>query len=173
MRWFRSSPAFDQEIAQRFGKLNKAASEGAFRDWKERPRGRLALLILLDQFSRNLFRSNPKSWANDPLCQELAIEGVDLGQDKVLHAVERMFFYMPFQHSEAIAHQDLSVELYQGLCEEYPDLDFATRSLESANYHRYLVQEFGRFPHRNEVLGRENTDSEQAYLDNLPPGKAF
>ena len=173
IRWFTSDTAFDQEIAQRFGKLHKAATKGAFHSWCETPRGRLALLILLDQFSRNLYRDNPLSWAQDDECQTIASDGVERGQDKALHPVERIFFYMPFQHSEQMAHQDLSVRLYEGLCTENPDSTFARNSLEYATYHRELVSQFGRFPHRNRVLGRETTEAEQAYLDALPEGKVF
>jgi uncharacterized protein (DUF924 family) len=174
-RWFRTDPAFDQEIAQRFGKLQKAASTGAFEDWKERAKGRLALLLVLDQFSRNLHRSSPLAWANDERCQELTLEGVELGQDKELSTIERIFFYMPMQHSERRDHQDRSVELYAELVEGLsgPEQGFARRSLESARYHRELVHTHGRFPHRNAILGRDTTPKERAYLDALPPGKAF
>jgi uncharacterized protein (DUF924 family) len=174
-RWFRTDPAFDQDIAQRFGKLQKAASAGAFEDWKERAKGRLALLILLDQFSRNLNRSSPLAWANDARCQKLAQEGVELGQDKELSTIERIFFYMPMQHSECRDDQDRSVELYADLMEGLSgaDHEFARRSLESARYHRELVHTYGRFPHRNAILGRTATAKERVYLDGLPPGKAF
>ena len=173
LRWFRSDSSFDQEIAQRFGKLHKAAVQGAFRDWCDRPRGRLALLILLDQFSRNLNRESPLAWAQDHVCQEIAIEGVDIGQDRELHPIEAVFFYMPFQHSENLEHQERSVTLYQSLCERFPSSDAARRSLESAQYHRDLVAKFGRFAHRNRILDRANTPEETAYLNALPEGKAF
>ena len=172
-RWFSSNPANDREIAQRFGKLYKAAAKGAFREWCTRPRGRLALVILLDQFSRNLNRESPLAWAQDAVCQELAIEGVELGQDMALAPAETIFLYMPFQHSEIREHQDRSVELYQALSERYPTSKLVRGSLESAEYHRELVVKFGRFPHRNRILGRETTADEQAYLDGLPKGKPF
>ena len=173
MRWFRSNPSFDQEIAQRFGKLQKAAAQGAFRDWCERPRGRLALLILLDQFTRNLNRESPLAWSQDEACEEIAKQGVAIGQDKDLHPAEAIFLYMPFQHSEHLEVQERSVSLYRALCERFPDSAIARGSLESAEYHRELIMKFGRFPHRNRVLGRENTAQEQAYLDGLPSDEPF
>ena len=173
LRWFRSDPAFDQAIAQRFGKLYKAAVNGAFRDWCERPRGRLALLIMLDQFSRNLHRESPLAWSQDAKCLDIARLGLEEEHDRVLRPVERVFFYMPFQHSEDVRDQAASVRLYQDLYSDYPDLTFVERSLKSAEYHHQLVTQFGRFPHRNHILGRETTEPEREYLASLPPGKRF
>ena len=172
MRWFRASASFDQEIAQRFGKLQKAAVQGAFGDWKETPRGRLALLILLDQFGRNLHRQSPKAYENDPYCQELSLDGVELGQDKELGTFERVFFYMPLMHSENLLHQKISLRLYERLVSDAPAAvkGSISRSLEAAQRHLEIIEAHGRFPHRNALLGRDNTAKEEAYLEARAPG---
>jgi uncharacterized protein (DUF924 family) len=172
MRWFRADASFDREIAQRFGKLQKAAAQGAFRDWKETPRGRLALLIVLDQFSRNLHRHSPKAYESDAFCQELSLDGVELGQDKELGAFERVFFYMPLMHSEKLLHQKVSVRLYERLVSDAAMAlkEGISRSLGAAQKHLEIIEAHGRFPHRNTPLGRVNTPEEEAYLEAREPG---
>lgn len=171
--WFTQDAAFDQSIRARFADLRDAATGDALDGWLEHPRGRLARVILVDQFSRNLFRGDPRAFEADPLALGWAREGVAAGAERVLRPVERVFLYLPFEHSESLLDQDRSVALFTALHDGVPDnlraafgtfLDFARR-------HREMIARFGRFPHRNAVLGRESTPAERAFL--AQPGSRF
>jgi uncharacterized protein (DUF924 family) len=163
--WFKKSDAFD-ELCAPFAGATAAARDGAFDAWADTPRGMLALLILLDQFSRNLYRGSPLSYAADPKALCLARRAVRLGFDLALTPVERMFMYLPFEHSEDPDDQDESVRLFELLRPALGD-----ETLRYTHAHRDVILTFGRFPHRNAVLGRVNTAEEDAYL--AQPGAGF
>lgn len=169
--WFRRDDTFDEAIRQRFSALVVPAREGALDGWAAAPEGTLALLILLDQFPRNLFRGSAEAFASDAHARAIARRAVlEQGQDRALHPVQRVFLYLPFEHSEAMADQDLSVALFEGLRDHAPHrgaggvIDYAWR-------HRAVVARFGRFPHRNATLGRASSAAEAAYL--AQPGAGF
>jgi uncharacterized protein (DUF924 family) len=155
--WFRRSDAFDAEIRQRFEGLHHAAARGELDGWAETPEGALALLLLLDQFPRNLFRGSPHAFATDPLARKVAREAVDQGFDAKVDPALRQFFYLPFEHSERLDDQDHGVSL----CTASGDADL----VKWASLHRDIIARFGRFPHRNASLGRTTTEAEQAFLD--------
>ncbi len=154
--WFRRDPAFDSEIRARFLIDHELAAAGAYDGLAATPRGALALVLVLDQFPRNLFRGSARAFACDPAARRVAAGAVDAGWDRAMQAVERLFLYLPFEHSEYIADQDRSVALTAAL----GDAEW-TRYAER---HREIIQRFGRFPHRNEALGRETTAAERAFL---------
>lgn len=133
------------------------AANGAPAAWTQTARGRLAAVIVLDQFPRNLFRNSPLAFASDASALALAVESVDAGLDETVSEDERGFLYMPFQHSEDAEQQARSVALFQRLGDE--------KSLKFAEQHKQVIDRFGRFPHRNEVLGRETTEEERAFLE--------
>lgn len=165
-RWFRSSRAFDQEIRRRFISMVLFASENGLEQWRREPGGRLAEILLLDQFTRHIHRGGAMAYSNDRQAIALCLEGLDKGADVPLVPIQRAFFYMPLQHSENRAHQDRSVELYEQLASSHdgPLGAFLGSFLESARNHRSVIQRFGRFPHRNAALKRASTPEEQAYL---------
>ncbi len=154
--WFGKSEAFDAEIRQRLEALHHAAARGELDDWAATPEGALALLLLLDQFSRNLFRGSPHAFATDPKARKVAREAVDRGFDGQIDPELRQFFYLPFEHSEDMADQARSL----ALTEACGDADLA----KWAKLHRGIIQRFGRFPHRNAELGRPSTAEEAAFL---------
>jgi uncharacterized protein (DUF924 family) len=152
--WFQKSAEFDATCARFTGALRDAKA-GAFDHWTATPRGTLALIILLDQLSRNLHRNSPEAYAADPKARQMARAAVAQGFDQILHTTERMFVYLPFEHSEDLADQVEAVRL------------FITLGADLARYaegHRDVIRRFGRFPHRNAVLGRVSTPEELAYL---------
>ncbi|KAA9130892.1 DUF924 domain-containing protein [Marinihelvus fidelis] len=157
-QWYGGGEALDAEIAARFGALVEQAHAGELDDWAETALGRLALVIVLDQFSRNIFRGSPRTWAMDEVCQRLVVDGIDAGMDETLALSQRQFFYMPLMHAEDPALQALSVEMFTAL------RDQAESTLEYALEHAGCIHEFGRFPYRNDVLGRETTPAEADYL---------
>ncbi|MBT5572551.1 MAG: DUF924 domain-containing protein [Alphaproteobacteria bacterium] len=161
-KWFEKSNLFDDEIRQRFGETTEAARHGQLEDWMGTPRGRLAQIILIDQFSRNLYRDSPLTWSADDRVLALAKLMIADGQDLPLSHAERKFVYMPFMHSEVLADQERSITLFGMLAEEGPEDGGYT--LEYAVLHRDIVAQFGRFPHRNEILGRKSTPEEIAFL---------
>ena len=165
-RWFRSSRAFDQEIRRRFISMVLFASENGLEHWRQEPGGRLAEIILLDQFTRNIHRGGALAFSNDRQALALALEGLDRGADVSLVPIQRAFFYMPLQHAEKLAHQDRAVELYDQLAASThgPLRAFLESFLESAEDHRAVIRQFGRFPHRNAALKRSSTEEEKAYL---------
>ena len=163
-RWFRKDPVFDQEIRGRFETLHGELVLGDHDDWLATPRGRLAAIIVLDQFSRNMFRDTPGMFASDARALDIAREGIARGDDQQLDQLERQFFYMPLMHAEDPALQDRCVELFAGLEDNANGLKFA-------KMHRDIVHRFGRFPHRNAVLGRTSTPEEVEFLSQ--PGSSF
>jgi len=165
-RWFGASDALDDRIRREFGTLIESATTGRLDDWTETPRGRLALIILLDQFCRNIYRGTARAFAHDKKALKIAIEGTMAGDHKQLNAVERMFFFMPLQHAESLKIQEKSVSIFNALAETVPGTLHETflTAAQFAELHRDIVAEFGRFPHRNAVLGRKNSSEETAYL---------
>ena len=164
--WFRKDPEFDRALRERFQDLHEAAARGDLDAWRDEARSCLALVILLDQFPRNMFRGDPRSYATDRKAQEIAEYAVDRALDRELPAFQRMFLYMPFMHSEDLEHQRRSVELFRvlGGDEEGDSSHYAVRHME-------IIERFGRFPHRNEVLGRRTTPEEAEFL--TQPGSSF
>ncbi|WP_153771452.1 DUF924 family protein [Labrenzia sp. CE80] len=155
-KWFARSDAFDAEIRSRFLEAIEAAKSGELELWSETPHGCLALIILLDQFSRNVYRDDPSAFESDGMALALAEKAVEAGFDKAFPKDVRVFFYLPFEHAEDIAAQEKSVDLTRPLGHE----QFYLYAL----IHMDVVRRFGRFPHRNEVLGRVSTTEELAYL---------
>ncbi|MDC7685012.1 DUF924 family protein [Asticcacaulis sp. BYS171W] len=155
-KWFAKDEAFDAEFRARFLDLHMQAAARKLDDWSGTARGSLALLILLDQFPRNAFRGTAHMFATDPLALSFARKAVDAGQDKDVAEILRPFIYLPFEHSEDLADQDRAVELMRPL---------GGQSLDYAEGHRDIIQRFGRFAHRNPVLGRVTTAEEQAFID--------
>lgn len=154
-RWFRPDADFDARFRQGFLAAHEAAAAGRLDGWRATPEGALALLLLLDQFPRNAFRGTPRVYATDAMAREVADAGVRAGFDRAVDASLRQFFYLPFMHSEALEDQDRCVELNTALGGE---------SLRWARHHRDIVARFGRFPHRNAVLGRASTPEEERFL---------
>lgn len=172
--WFAKSFATDAQIADRFLPLIAPLAEDLAYDWAERgPHDRLAAIIVLDQFSRNLFRDSALAFAHDSIALGLTKEALMLGEDKSLSEVERIFLYLPLEHSERMADQTLSVQLYTRLVEDArPAFKPLCRStLDYAHRHLKVIEDFGRFPHRNKVLKRPNTRAEAEYLSQ--PGAGF
>ena len=165
--WFRKDPAFDALIRERFGAAVAAAQDGAFADWSVAARGALARVILLDQFTRNIYRDTPRAFEGDALALAIATAAVDAGADRELDRYERQFLYMPFEHSESTAMQDRSLELFGTLARETGDDSL----MPWARRHAEIIHRFGRFPHRNAILGRVSTPAETAFLDE--PGSRF
>lgn len=155
--WFKKSPRFDAEIRERFEALHHAAARGELDGWAATADGALALVLLLDQFPRNLYRGSPHAFATDPLARRIARTAVDRGFDAQVAPELRQFFYLPFEHSEHPADQAHSV----ALCAASGDAEL----LKWAEIHRDIITRFGRFPHRNASLGRATTEEEQAFLE--------
>lgn len=161
--WFEKSFTTDRKIKERFGKALEAAKKGRFEAWKTTPRGRLALIILLDQFSRNIYRGKKESFAADAKALRLSKEALKRREDAKLHPIERIFLYMPFMHSEKKSDQKKSVALYKKLKMK--------ENLWYAKEHQRVIDAFGRFPHRNAILKRRSTKKEREYL--AKPGAGF
>ena len=165
--WFQADPAFDRLCRERFGDLHRRAARGDLDAWQETPRGALALVIVLDQFSRNIHRGTSAAFACDAKALACCLRAREHGFDEALHPIERMFLYMPFQHTEDRERQDESVQVWEALAAGVDGelADYLENSVGHAREHREVVHRFGRFPHRNAVLGRESTPEEQQYLD--------
>ena len=161
-RWWEKDPAFDAEIRARFLTLHGAIARGDREDWRETARGALAYVVVLDQFSRNMFRGSSRSFEYDALALAAARAALDRGFDRVLSDDERSFLCMPFMHSEAMADQDRCVLLFAS---------GPPRNLSYAERHRDIIRRFGRFPHRNALLGRASTAEEEKFLEE--PGSSF
>jgi uncharacterized protein (DUF924 family) len=170
--WFADNPKLtaqqDELIRSAFQGLVERASRGELAGWADSPRRRLSLIILLDQFPRHIYRGTPKAFAYDPEALALTLSGMQSAADGALNIIERLFFYMPLQHAESTEVQDESVVCYRRLVTESPPELRSTfeSSLQSAEQHRALIRQFGRFPHRNQLLGRDNTADEEEYLKN-------
>jgi uncharacterized protein (DUF924 family) len=164
--WFGEDAVFDHEIEKEFSDDVEGACNGELDHWADEPQGRLALIILIDQFRRNLYRGTAKAFSHDKVALKLCVEGAMERKDKGLTPIQRVFFYMPLQHAESRKVQAKSVELYDRLAESVsPTLKetFLTVA-QFAELHKDIVDQFGRFPHRNTLLGRENTPEEDEYL---------
>ncbi len=171
--WFGGEAAIDQAIAEQFIEDVARAAAGEFAEWAQTASGTLALILLLDQFPRNIFRDSPKAYGWDSLALALTEAGLAAGQDRELTLVQRAFFYLPLEHSERLEHQQRSVQLFEALLADAPAefkpvcegfLDYAIR-------HRDIIARFGRFPHRNATLGRPSTAEETTFL--TQPGSSF
>lgn len=166
--WFRKSPQFDQEIRQKFLSDYRHAVAGNYDHWQHQPRPCLALILLLDQFPRNLFRDSPQAFATDERAHQIAEYALHQGFDEQLIPVERMFVYLPLEHQEDLSCQQRCVDLFEQLVAIAPEL---ASSLDYARRHRDVIARFGRFPHRNGILNRTNTPEEAEFL--RQPGSRF
>lgn len=165
-RWWQKSDEFDRSIRDEFLQDYEAIVAGEREAWRSTPRGALATVIVLDQFSRNMFRNTPEMYAADELAREICCEGLDEGFDDALAFDERVFYYMPLQHSESVDDHARCREVFTRLRDEAPEelaID-ADRYLDYARQHRVIVERFGRYPHRNALLGRASTEEEIAFL---------
>lgn len=156
-RWYKKDETFDAQIRERFLNTYRAAAAGSLRTWADTAEGALALVIVLDQFPRNLFRGSAEAYATDPLARRIADAAIAKGFDKAIAGDERQFFYMPLMHSESLADQERCVALIRAA-----KLD---SNISYAEQHADIIRRFGRFPHRNAILGRATTAAEQAFLD--------
>lgn len=165
-RWYAADDEFDAQVRDRFGATIRVARKGGFRDWEDTPHGTLALVILLDQLSRNAYRGTAEAFAGDARALAVATSVVESRLDRELGCAGRTFLYHPFEHSEDPADQERSVHLFESLVEEVPDQwrQFAADFVPYAHAHRDVIARFGRFPHRNAILGRKSTPEELAYL---------
>ncbi|GAB2587940.1 DUF924 domain-containing protein [Dyella jejuensis] len=172
-QWYAINPQFDASIRERFATQLALAGAGKLGNWAATPSGWLALLIVLDQFSRNLYREDARAWEHDSHAQQLALWGIEEGFDRQLPPIQRVFAYMPLEHAEDIRLQQRCVALFEALCDEAPleEHDRYAGFLDYARRHRAVIAHFGRFPHRNAVLARRSTAQEQAYL--AQPGAGF
>jgi uncharacterized protein (DUF924 family) len=171
--WWTKSDAFDQTIRSRFREDHAAIVAGRRESWRSSPRGALAYIIVLDQLSRNMFRGSAKMFEADELARKACKKGIARGFDTNLAFDELVFFYLPLQHSEEIRDQRLSVDLLAAMLDAAPDglKDDARYYLDFAERHRAIIERFGRFPHRNEILGRASTPDETEFL--REPGSSF
>lgn len=165
--WYQGGQSVDRAIEQQFGPWVESAMKGQLAHWGHSKQSILALVLLLDQFTRNIFRRSSKAFAGDELAREALRYGLSESFDKQMTIVQRSFFYMPFEHSELLSDQQQSVELFRVLLSDTPleGKSAVERSVEYAIDHHDIVQRFGRFPHRNEVLERESSAEESAYLE--------
>lgn len=168
--WFRKNSVFDEQIRADFGALVDEALAGGLADWEASAEGALARILLLDQFTRNLFRFQARAFAGDAAALAAAMRLVESGRDKNLPPLQRWFVFMPFEHSEALIDQERAVALFAGLRRESGDEVFEI-AYDYALRHRAVIERFGRFPHRNALLGRPSTLEELAFL--AQPGSAF
>jgi uncharacterized protein (DUF924 family) len=162
-KWFEKDAAFDAEIAARFSCLWQTGRDGKLAPWEETPEGALALVIVLDQFPRNMFRGDRRAYETDGVARSVADRAIGRGFDRQVSHVERQFFYLPFEHSEALADQDRSC----ALCRATGNAEL----VKWAELHADIIRRFGRFPHRNAVLGRISTAQERDFL--AEPGSSF
>jgi len=166
--WFMKDAAFDAAIRERFGALVERALRGELEAWGDEPRSSLAQILLLDQFTRNAFRGSARSFAGDARALAAASRMVGSRQDEALAPFMRAFVYLPFEHAEGLAMQDEAIRLFTKLVSEAPEL---ADMLDYAHRHREVIERFGRFPHRNEILGRQSTAEEIAFIQR--PGSGF
>jgi len=156
-KWFKKDAAFDDDIRRRFLETHEAAAARQLADWEATPEGALALIVVLDQFPRNMFRGSVRAFAADPLARAIADRALARDFDQKVASAERTFFYLPFEHSEAIADQERCVALFRATGD--------AEALKWAELHADIIRRFGRFPHRNATLGRTTTPQERAFLD--------
>ncbi|MCP5343993.1 MAG: DUF924 domain-containing protein [Pseudomonadales bacterium] len=171
--WWQKKPQTDALIRKRFETAVKTAAAGALSAWSQTPDGRLALIILLDQFPRNMYRDSPRAFLCDPQARDLCLQGLERGDDLRLRPIERVFFYLPLEHAEDRALQARSVELFEALAASTHKAGMVDLSsyAEFARRHQRIIDRFGRFPHRNAILGRVSSAEEEAFLKT--PGSSF
>jgi len=171
--WFGKLPEKDRDITERFSATFSAAIRGSLDHWADTPRGRLALVIVLDQFPHHVHRDTPLAFAQDAKSLALSMDALAMGEDKQLASIERVFLYLPLEHAESVLVQDLSVALYTQLAREAAESErtLFDNFLDYARKHRDVVARFGRFPHRNAILGRPSTPEEIDFLKQ--PGSRF
>ncbi len=171
--WWSKNTEVDREIRERFEGSLQHAAEGKLNPWVAEPRGRLALIILTDQFPRNIYRDSPLAFSFDAKALECSLEGIGLGLDRSLHPIERAFFYLPLEHSELLEHQERSVGMFGALVPlvAVEQKEIFEHYLYFAILHRDIVARFGHFPHRNRILGRPSTAEELHFLSQ--PGSKF
>ena len=165
-RWWKKSADVDRECTSRFGEIYEQALRGELDDWLESPRGRQAFVLLCDQIARNMHRGSAHMYAGDAKAQAAALAAIDAGEDKQLDDAARQFLYMPLMHSETVEHLDRALALFEDLAK-----GGVINSVTYAEQHRDIVVRFGRFPHRNAILGRESTPEEIEFLKQ--PGSSF
>ena len=170
--WWGQSSATDEMLGGRFGQAASAAAAGTLDHWSGSPRGRLALILLLDQLPRVIHRGTPAAFATDARARWVASKGLASSADRLLRPIERVFFYLPFEHSENRADQQRSIDLFEAMADEVPDKWRALFDgyVEFAVRHREIVDRFGRFPHRNAILGRGSTPEEVEFLKEAGSG---
>ncbi|CAI8857727.1 DUF924 domain-containing protein [Pseudomonas sp. IT-P258] len=171
--WFGKRDSQDLEARERFGDLAEQALAGGLTEWMQRPEGWLALVLLLDQIPRMIFRDTPKAFSGDSRAQKLVAQGIAADFDRQLQPIQRVFIYLVFEHSENLAVQNEGVSRYIELVAQQPEVDRALFAdyLDFAERHQRVIAQFGRFPHRNAVLGRESTAEEIEFLSG--PGSRF
>jgi uncharacterized protein (DUF924 family) len=171
--WWGHREVTDAELRERFGAVHEEASAGRLDGWAATPEGRVALVVVLDQLSRNLHRGTARAFAQDPAARSLALTAVEQGEDRTRAFFHRVFLYMPFEHSERLADQERACRLFESLLVEAPEplRTTAKTYLQYARQHRDIVARFGRFPHRNEILGRPSSAEELTFLEQ--PGSGF
>jgi len=175
-QWFNKNESFDQNIRERFEEDFKKAVGGQYQDWANSAKGLLALIILCDQFSRNMYRNSPQMFAGDSLALKLTLEAIQNGTDEQFSLIERTFLYMPLMHAEDLGVQNMSLECFSELIEECKvknprNVSYYEYSFDYAKRHQAIIERFGRFPHRNITLKRESTALELAFLKK--PGSSF
>jgi uncharacterized protein (DUF924 family) len=171
--WFEKDKAFDEQIRSRFGAVVHAAQLGELDGWQESPEGTLALLLLLDQFSRNIYRGLAKAHLGDERARQIADRAIAKGFDQIFSYQQQRFFYLPFEHGESLADQQRAIALFTMALERAApaDRDDAVDQLDYAHRHHIIIERFGRFPHRNDALGRPSTEAEVDFL--REPGSGF
>ncbi|MGL6409169.1 DUF924 family protein [Aeromonas veronii] len=172
--WWGKSSETDALLAKQFGAQAEAAAAGCLAHWADAPSGRLALILLLDQLPRNIHRGTPAAFAQDPLARDLCLKGLSIGADKSLSPLERVFFYLPLEHAESREQQARSVALFDALATEQAGTPAQATFVGFADFarrHQVIIERFGRFPHRNDILGRTSTPEEAAFLQQ--PGSGF
>ena len=175
-KWFTENPRFDFEIREKFEPDLIKARLGQLKNWEDAIHGRLALVILFDQFSRNMYRNTPQAFETDPLALNLTLRSVEERRDGQLQLIERLFLYMPLMHSEKLEIQKLSLQYFGNLVsiakeEISPNTSYYEYTLDYAKKHHAIIERFGRFPHRNSILNRSSTSEELEFLKQ--PGSAF
>ena len=167
--WFRAGSQFDEDIRRRFEEDLVKARSGQYRDWENTSEGKLVLVLLFDQFTRNIYRNTPAMYGDDPRALRIVLQGLEDRDDRRLQLVERVFFYMPLMHVEDIQIQKMCVQCFETLVEDSRKMspknsDYFGYNLNYARRHRDIIERFGRFPHRNAILGRMTTPEESKFL---------
>jgi len=172
-KWFGGAPEVDAEIKDQFGDLVEKARDSQLNSWTEKPQSTLALVILLDQFTRNIFRGMPASFSSDSIARNITVTAIAKGFDRELPPLQQYFFYMPLSHDESLISQIAAIALFEALhkrCGGGPEEGIVKGGLHFCELHRDVILKFGRFPSRNEILGREPTPEELAFLKEHPRG---